>query len=171
MGRDRRNENRREQFTKMIRKTMETEAWAALSVQAQALYPWIKLEWHGPKANNNGKLRLSIRQAVRRLGCCKTTAQKAFHELQAKGFIVQTEPAHLGTQGYAKAPAYEVTEIALPGALDGRRLFQKWHPGSEFEVIKASVNNRRGFSDNLRIKNKTPSQTLGRPVLVHGTKS
>ena len=68
MGRDRRNEKRAEHFAQMIRTTMEAPAWRALSTTAQALYPWIKLEWRGPKANNNGKIRLSVRDAARRLG-------------------------------------------------------------------------------------------------------
>jgi hypothetical protein len=44
MGRDRRNESRGEHFAPMIRNTMNTEAWRALSPCAQALYPWLKLE-------------------------------------------------------------------------------------------------------------------------------
>ena len=55
MGRDKRNENKSEHFTKMVRTVMQTEAWRSLSPTAQALYPWVKFEWHGPKNNNNGK--------------------------------------------------------------------------------------------------------------------
>ncbi len=69
MGRDNRNEQRTEHFTKMIRTTMETPAWRALSPTAQALYPWLKFEWRGPQANNNGKLSLPVREAAKRLGC------------------------------------------------------------------------------------------------------
>jgi len=43
-----------EHWTKLIRTTMEEPAYSALSTAAQALYPWLKLEWHGPDANNNG---------------------------------------------------------------------------------------------------------------------
>lgn len=48
MGRDKRNENKGEHCTKMIRNVMETPAWRALSPTAQSLYLWIKLEWKGP---------------------------------------------------------------------------------------------------------------------------
>ncbi|MGB3455982.1 MAG: hypothetical protein WBA35_06440, partial [Litorimonas sp.] len=42
---------------------MQTPAWRALPTSSQALYVWIKHEWRGKKFNNNGKLRLSVRQA------------------------------------------------------------------------------------------------------------
>lgn len=144
MGRDKRNENKSEHWTKMVRPTMQTDAWRALSSTAQALYPWIKFEWHGPKANNNGKLRLSVRQAAECLGCNPKTAGRAFHDLQAKGFIVQTEAACLGAGGDAQSPAYEVTEIALPTASTGRRLFKDWQRGHDFPVKTATTNNPKG---------------------------
>ena len=55
MGRDKRNEQRTEHFTKLVRNMMETPAWRALSPMAQALYPWLRLEWRGVNFNNNGQ--------------------------------------------------------------------------------------------------------------------
>lgn len=145
MGRDKRNEVVAEHFTKMVRPTMQTDAWRSLSTTAQALYPWIKLEWRGPKANNNGKLRLSVRQAAKRLGVNPKTAGRGFHDLQAKGFIVQTEGAHLGAEGDAQSPAFEVTEIALPmPGSSPRRLYRDWSEGHDFPVKTAMTNNPTG---------------------------
>ena len=79
-----------------IRSTMEEPAWKALPSRAQALYPWLKLQWKGPRHNNNGRVMLSVRCAAQRLGCNKDTAAKAFHDLQAKGFIHVTRAARLG---------------------------------------------------------------------------
>lgn len=147
MGRDKRNEKRPEHFTKMIRHTMEEPAWRALSTTAQALYPWLKMEWRGPEANNNGKLRLSSRQAGERLGINHKTAARAFQELQAKGFIVLTEYAVLGVEGQSAAPAFEITEIKMPhGAGDGRKLYRQWQPGRDFPVHKAPANNPKGVN-------------------------
>jgi hypothetical protein len=115
MGRDRRNEARTEHFTAMVRNMMETPAWRALSPCAQALYPWLRLEWHGAKANNNGRIVLSVRQAAERMRVGINTAARAFHDLQAKGFLVVKKPAHLGMKGQATSPEFELTEIALPG--------------------------------------------------------
>ena len=144
MGRDKRNEQRAEHWTKMVRPTMQTDAWRALSTTAQALYPWLKFEWHGPKANNNGKLRLSVRQAAECLGCNPKTAMRGFHDLQAKGFLVQTEGACLGAGGDAQSPAYEITEIALPGSNTGRRLYREWEVGHDFPVKVVASNNPKG---------------------------
>lgn len=146
MGRDARNERRVDHYTQMIRNTMETPAWRALSSTAQALYPWLKLEWRGPSANNNGKIRLSVRDAASRLGVGVDTAARAFHDLQAKGFLVVTETARLGLGGEAKSPSYELTELALPssGGHAGRKLYVNWHPSGEFPISKALANNPRG---------------------------
>jgi hypothetical protein len=67
---------------------MGRPAWKALSPTAQALYPWFKMEWKGPRENNNGRIRLSVRQAAQRIGVTPTTAAKAIHDLQRKGWLV-----------------------------------------------------------------------------------
>lgn len=150
MGRDKRNEARVEHFTKMIRPFMETPAWRALSTTAQALYPWIKLEWKGPKNNNNGKIQLSVRQAAERLGVNTKTAARAFHDLQAKGFLVVKSPASLGLHGEANSPCFEITEIPLPHSdlNDGRKLFRHWKDSQDFPVQKAAIHNPRGHRGN-----------------------
>ena len=132
-----------EKWTKLILTNMCYPAWRALSPKAQALYPWLKLEWKGPKANNNGKISLSVRQAAECMGVSNDTAAKAFHELQAKGFIVVIQPASLGVYGKGKWPEYEITEIAKPPNRDGRRLFGDWTPDCDFPVIKANASNRK----------------------------
>lgn len=146
MGRDKRNEAMAEHYTKMIRHNMETPAWRALSTTAQALYPWVKLEWKGPKNNNNGKIQLSVRQAADRLGINHKTAARAFHDLQAKGFLFVSEPACLGVKGDANAPRFEITELPLPqsNSRDGRKLFKKWKEGCDLPVQKAASHNPGG---------------------------
>ncbi|MER8882615.1 hypothetical protein [Mesorhizobium sp. M0816] len=134
-----------EQWTKSIRPTMEEPAWRALSTSAQALYPWVKFEWHGVDHNNNGKLRLSVRQAALCMGVVPDTAAEAFRDLQRKGFLYQTEAACLGVEGAAKSPAYEVTELKMPGTTgDGRKLYRQWRHGQDFPVQGPSANNPQG---------------------------
>jgi len=147
MGRDKRNEARVEHFAPMIRNTMSTPAWRALSPCAQALYPWLKLEWRGPKANNNGRIALSVRQASELMGVGVNTAARAFHDLQAKGFLVVKRSAQLGVKGQATSPEFELTEIALPGEGNrARRLYADWKLGGDFPVQKAAIHNPRGTS-------------------------
>lgn len=125
---------------------METDAWRALSSTAQALYPWLRLEWKGPKANNNGKIVLSVRQAAKALGVSRNTAARAFHDLQAKGFIVMTSMPMLGVNGEAKAPSYELTELAMPfgGNNAGSRRYKKWRPGTDWPFAVIRTNNPTG---------------------------
>ena len=125
---------------------MEEPAWRALSPTAQALYPWLKLEWHGPKNNNNGKICLSVRQAARRLGVSQNTAARAFHDLQAKGFIIQTVAPCLGLSGEARTAVYELTELAPRDNEKpvGKMLYKQWRPGQDFPVKIARANNPKG---------------------------
>lgn len=144
MGREKRNEKRVEHYTTMTRHTIETDAWRALSHPAAQLLSCIKFEWKGAKFNNNGKIRLSVRQAADMMNCGPNTASRAFHDLQAKGFIVVTERASLGVTGQGASPAFELTEHPLPGNHEGRKLFYRWKSGDDFAVIKAAVHNQNG---------------------------
>jgi hypothetical protein len=145
-----------EHYCRLDRKTMSRPAWNALSPTAQALYPWFKMEWKGPRANNNGRIRLSVRQAAQRLGVTPTTAAKAIRDLQSKGWLVVYTKAVLGISGEARGHEYEITEIALPRVLerkedrvDGkeprpRQLFQFWKEGNDFPVADVRSNNPTG---------------------------
>lgn len=145
MGRDKRNEQRGEKATMLRLSMMQTPAWRALSPTAQALYVWIKHEWRGSKFNNNGKLRLSVRQAAECMGCGRNAAARAFQDLQAKGFIIQTEGACLGVEGMGKAPAYELTEINPAGVQGpGKQWFLNWSEGHDFPVKVMATSNPTG---------------------------
>lgn len=146
MSRRKKNNEQKEHFASLPRALMDTDAWRALPTVSQSLYPWLKLEWHGTKFNNNGKIQLSVRQAAFKMGVSPNTAASAFHELQAKGFIALTKHASLGLGGSAESPSYELTEIALPHSQPntGRRLFKDWRKGADFPVQKARANNPSG---------------------------
>lgn len=155
MGRDKRNENKKEAVTAMRLKVMQSPAWRALTPTAQALYVWIKLEWRGAHFNNNGELRLSVRQAADAMGCANNTAMRGFQDLQAKGFIIQTQGGCLGTEGKGKAPAYELTEIPAKGAQGpGKQWFSNWSEGHDFPVkmaltpVRSKTKPRRNFEDS-----------------------
>ena len=148
---------------------METPAWRALSPVAQALYPWLRLEWRGVKFNNNGKIQLSVRQAAERLGVSRNTASRAFHELQEKGFIVVTKPARLGLAGDAKSPTFEITELAMPnsGSPVGRKLYKDWRAGADYPCHKTMANNPTGKNG----QKKTCLETSDSNVIKLGQKS
>ena len=90
------------------------------------------------------------------------TAAKAFHDLQAKGFIVVTEPARLGFSGEAKSPAYEITELAIPSreARVGRKLYKDWRQGHDYPVHKAQANNPAGANGKTKPHLKNDDVTV-----------
>ena len=122
-------------FTKIILRTINTNAWRDLPTKSQSLYMWLKLEWKGDKYNNNGKIALSCRQAANKMGVSINTAASAFRELQAKGFIVVTRTSFLGVEGEARLQYYEITELPLPMEAQGRHLYARWTPGNDYPII------------------------------------
>ena len=146
-----------EHWTKILKPTMQTDAWRALSSTAQALYPWLKLEWRGPDANNNGRIRLPVRSAAKCLGVGRDTAARAFRDLQAKGFLVATEAPRLGDTGSATSPSFELTELALPGSQkEGpRKLFLKWTKGNDYPVLKVMAHNPKGRNGKKTLSSKS----------------
>lgn len=159
MGRYKHKTDPQEHYTKLIRQTIETPAWKALSCAAQALYPWLKFEWRGSKFNNNGQIRLSVKQATQSLGVCPNTAARAFRDLQAKGFIVVATPARMGIAGQARGPAYELTEIKMPSSTEmlGRMLYKQWSPGQDFAVQKAKAGNPLGKNGGAKVLDNDPN--------------
>ena len=47
---------------------MDIPARLALSLAAQALYPWLVMEFKEKSFNNNGEIRLRVRQAALKMG-------------------------------------------------------------------------------------------------------
>lgn len=150
------------QYIHIERRLLDSPAWRALSTSAQSLYPFLRLEWKGANNNNNGNIRLSISQAMAKTGMGKGAAQRAFHDLQAKGFLHITEMGALGFSGNAKAPSFELTELPLlhSDQRGGRRLFDKWRKGYDYPVQKHHANNPKGRNGN---KNPSPKQGLPHP--------
>jgi hypothetical protein len=90
------------------------------------------------------------------------TAARAFHDLQAKGFLVMTEHAVLGVEGLAKSPSYEITELGLPYGQkrDGRKLFRDWRAGADFPVQKARPHNPRGANGKTKSRHQNEDGTI-----------
>lgn len=173
MGRDRKNEHQPEHWTQMLRSTMDTPAWRALLPTAQALYPWVKLEWRGAKFNNNGKISLAVRTAAANVGCGRDAAARGFHDLQAKGFLLLLVHGCMGADGKGTSPMYEITELAMPGNTVGSKLFLQWKPGHDFPVRTHAPVNPKGRNGLLigESKNEIPSSKSGRNVIKIRTKT
>ena len=103
------------------------------------------MEFKGAEFNNNGQISLSVRQAAERMGVARDTAAKAFHDLQAKGFIVVKKGASLGVEGHGKCPEYEITFITTLHK-EASKLYLDWSEGEDFPIFAHPVKNPTGKS-------------------------
>lgn len=71
---------------------LKTDAWKALSAAARAVYIQLGARYKG---SNNGKIAFSVRDAAEECGLAKDTANRAFKELIALGFIEETNHGSL----------------------------------------------------------------------------
>ncbi len=74
----------REQFTTLHYGLLKSAAWRSLSGAAVKVWFELHTRYNG---GNNGNVRLSMNEAVKALSISKGTAQRAFVELEEKGFI------------------------------------------------------------------------------------
>lgn len=156
-----RSRERKEHYATLTRVLLHEPAWQALPPTAKALYPYLRLEWHGPQFNNNGKIQFSVRQAAAALGIGINCAARASQSLQAKGFVVVTELACLGISGAARAPSLELTDLALPHAKPqvGRKLYREWREGHDFPIAKHAANNPEGRNGRRRTRSSKQGRT------------
>jgi hypothetical protein len=98
-------------FVKITYQVIDSAAWRAMSHGARQLYVALKRRcWSNKK--NNGKIFLPQRQAMEELGSGMSQIVRWFRELQYYGFIVMTDPGHLGLEGKGRAPRWRLTEVA-----------------------------------------------------------
>ena len=84
MGRDKRNENSG-QYVNVPYQIIKSAAWRSLGGSSVKLFFELHARFNG---GNNGKIRLSFAEAAHALGMGKATVQRAFQDLQGKGFLV-----------------------------------------------------------------------------------
>ena len=98
-------------------------AWRSLSGAAVKVFLELRSRFNG---GNNGDLSLSLGDAASLLGLSKTTAKRAFDELERKGFLVNTSP---GSWYGRRAATWGVTTepMHLPRAeLRARDDWKRW---------------------------------------------
>lgn len=76
------------QYVPLAYAQLKSSAWRSLSGAAVKVWLELHTRYNG---SNNGNVRLSMNEAVSALGIGKGTAQRAFQELQDKGFIALVE--------------------------------------------------------------------------------
>jgi hypothetical protein len=114
-----RNDN--EQYFKIPYAMARSPAFRSLG--GSALKVWIELRTRY-NGRNNGDLSVSLDEGARLLSIGKTTIQRAFKELESKGFIKMTKRG----QWYGRmATTWAVTDCSHKGAL-ATRDWKNWKP-------------------------------------------
>lgn len=146
MGRDRRNEKRVDRFTPWVLAHRQLPAWKALSFPARDAYFHLQircmaesaqLSKYKKLANNNGEIFRSPRDLARDMGASFKTAAAALADLQAKGWIVCTNPWERGLDGCGKTATFRLTMLPMGQgstfqAATGEPKY--WTEGNDFPV-------------------------------------
>jgi hypothetical protein len=119
-----RRKNRLPPFIPVIKATMATPAWRAMSLGGRLL----NIELRGHLRNdwaNNGSVHLSCRKAAEALGVTTTSVVHWFAENEHYGFLRKTSEGFLGADGRGIAAKYRFTEFPH-GSHPPTRDFEKW---------------------------------------------
>lgn len=145
MGRDRRNEARVEQFTPWVLAHRQMPAWKALSFPARDAYFHLQIRCMAdtaqrkPKmANNNGEIFRSPRELAKDMGASFKTAAGALADLQAKGWIVCTNPWERGLDGCGKTATFRLTMFPMGKGSTFQAATQEpkqWTGGKDFPIL------------------------------------
>jgi hypothetical protein len=124
MSTKRRRKGRLPPFIPLIKATMATPAWRAMSLGARMLY--VELRGHlSNDFSNNGRVFLSDRDAAEDLGVTPGTVVRYYAEIEHYGFLRKTSGGFLGSDGRGIAAHYRFTEFAH-GTHPPTRDFEKW---------------------------------------------
>ena len=111
-------------FVAIPKAIMATPAWRAMTPEGRLL--WIELRgWLRNDGLNNGKVRLSCRDAAKAIGLSKNTVVRRYAENEHFGFLRKTAEGFLGSDGRGIAAKYRFTDLAH-GTHPPTRDFEKW---------------------------------------------
>jgi hypothetical protein len=127
-----RHKGRLPPFVPLIKETMKTPAWIAMSLGAKMLYVHLKWRYN---TNLQNHVYLSTRMAAQEIGSDKHQIRRWFRELQYYGFTVMVRPGGIGVEGRGKAPHWRLTEEWYLGKPPTRD-FLLWD-GEVFRVQKS----------------------------------
>jgi hypothetical protein len=94
-------------FVPLLKDTMKTPAWRAMSHGTKMLY--VLLKWHYNR-NLGNSVYISTRDAAEKLGSNRNSVRRWFRELEYYAFIQMVSPGCLGVEGRGKAPHWQLSE-------------------------------------------------------------
>lgn len=133
-----------ESFIRVFRDTMKTPAWKSLSSHARSVFLQIRFRYTG---FNNGRIGCSIRELVDECGIAKNTVRNALDELQAKGFLVETQAGSFHRKtGQSRASEWRLTDLECDMTdRKATRDYLKYKP-PEPEPAKDKISNLHDFA-------------------------
>jgi len=121
-----------DQYVNLGYQFLHSDAWRSLSGSAAKLWLKVRSRFNG---GNNGKISLSLDEAARLLHMGKATVQRAFHELETKGFIAVTRKG----QWYGRlASLWRVTDKNCNGDF-ATNDWKQWRPIQKTEIGSNTV--------------------------------
>ena len=96
-------------FVKLYHWLLQSHAWRSASLAARCLLIEV---WRRHNGVNNGEIAFSVREAAEALGIGKNTANRAFRELEDKGFLNARERGSFHWKG-GPATTWELTAEPL----------------------------------------------------------
>jgi DNA-binding transcriptional MocR family regulator len=97
-GRKRSRSDHQGRHVRLMEFMLASEAWRSLDPVARTLYVEISRRYRGPNSNN-GKIPYSVREAAAALNVSRNTANRGFHHLAERGFIVAKIPSGFNVKG------------------------------------------------------------------------
>jgi len=104
-------------------------AWQSLDPVARALYVEMTRRYRGPDSNN-GRIPFSVREAAAALNVSRNTANRAFHHLADRGFILAKTPSGFNVKGRTSTEwlLTEFPDDTLARASIATKTFMSWTP-------------------------------------------
>jgi hypothetical protein len=108
---------------------LASEAWQSLDPVARALYIEISRRYRGPNSNN-GKIPYSVREAAAALNVSRNTANRGFHHLAERGFILPKTPSGFNCKGRTSTEwlLTEFPDDTKTGTNIATKTFMSWTP-------------------------------------------
>jgi hypothetical protein len=144
-------------FVPLLKDTIASPAWRAMSPSARCVYIALKQKYSS-NFKNNGRLYLSVRHAAKEVGVNKDTAARSFREIEHYGFGVITSGACLGVDGRGKAPHWRLTELGYMTEPPTRD-FLRWD-GTAFPPSKNRIPSEK-FGHRVRKTRTVVSEKFG----------
>jgi hypothetical protein len=153
-----RDKGRLPDFVPLIKATLKTPAWRAMSHGARSLYVALKVRYNTRLQNS---VYMSARHGADELGSSKDYVARWHHELQHYGFVrvIEGKEARLGSDGEGMAAHVRLTEHWYAGQAPTRD-FERWD-GTKFRYQK-----KKQKQKPVPQTGDTPSRKLGTPKLV-----